>query len=446
MKERGFFASAVLSALAVPALLAQGVTRVSLPLAVDARFNTPVIHRDGGRAYLVLTVKPTIAESVRRLPLNLCVVLDRSGSMSDDRKMEYARLALKSLVDRLRPDDYLSLVIYDDVVEVLREMQKVEDKSRIKRLIDSIEPRNTTNLGGGMIEGLRQVEMAYREGYANRVILLSDGLANQGITDPSRLNQIARRYRAKAISLTTMGVGLDYNENLMMGLAESGGGNYHFIEHPSSLASILSKEFHRLSNLVAENVIIELRLLDRIRISDVVGGEFEQVGERLSVHLGGMYAGEEREVMVEMEVPAGTGSRSIASGIVKNVSGAAETRGGEFIAGIEYTDDHQIVEERRDMTIQAKADVAASTRRVEKALEALDAGSQEDAQLELEAATSLLQASPAAAAGGLAGATIGEQVQKLQSYKGMMEKGPEQKDRAKKSIQHDNYKTQKQKN
>ena len=411
---------------------------------VNARLNTPVIDVAGGKAYLVLTVKPIVCEMVRRAPLNLCVVLDRSGSMGDEGKMEYAKRALKMLVDQLSSEDYLSIVMYDNEIDIVREMARVRDKSRIKHLIDEIYPRNSTNLGGGMIEGFRQVERAYRRGYVNRVILLSDGLANQGITDPFQLNRIARRFRAKSISLTTMGVGLDYNENLMMGLAESGGGNYHFIERPSSLASIFEKEFHRLSSLVADNVVIEIKLLNRVRVSDVIGAEFDRHGDRLQVHLGGLHAGEEREVTVELAVPSGKGSQTLVSGEVRGTAkGTAEAASRQFLAAIQYTGDKKEVEEKRDLETQAKADVATSTRRVEQALNALDKGQKDEAAKELDAAAGMLMASPAASQGGAAADMVEEQVKKLREYQETISNEAEAPARAKKAIQFDNYNKQK---
>jgi len=201
---------------------------------LNGKLNCPVISERGGTAYLQLTLTtPNIISEKRRKPMNLSVVIDRSGSMSDQRKMEYAKKAFVSLVDQLQSNDILSIVIYDDVVEVIRCAQKIgNDKQSIKRLIDEVYPRGSTNLGGGLVEGLRQSEKYAGKEFVNRVVLLSDGLANVGITDPVELNRIAKRYRNKSISVTAMGVGLDYNENLMMGISESGGGNYYFIEHP----------------------------------------------------------------------------------------------------------------------------------------------------------------------------------------------------------------------
>jgi len=230
---------------------------------LEGKLNCPTILEWGGTAYLQLSVITPESTTPGRRPMNLAVVLDRSGSMGTEQKMEYARAAVRSLVDQLRSDDVLSIVIYDDVVEVLRSACRVGNKEEVRRLIDEVAPRGWTNLGGGMIEGFRQVQKNSSRGFVNRVILVSDGLANRGITDPVELAGIARRYRNASVSLTAIGVGLDYNENLMVSLAESGGGNYYFVEHPRHLASMFRREFDGLQCLVAQNASIELKPASR---------------------------------------------------------------------------------------------------------------------------------------------------------------------------------------
>lgn len=200
-------------------------------ITLDGTLNSGCVPHNGGTVYLqiALDARNFPMTAVCRRPMNIAVVLDRSGSMADARKIDYAKKAINSLIDGLSSEDYLSIVIYDDRIDVLLPAQRVINKECIKRLVREIYPRGSTNLGGGMAEGFQQIERNFREDYVNRVILLSDGLANTGITDPRELGRIAGRYRDKSISLTTMGVGLDYNENLMLGLAEHGGGNYYFL-------------------------------------------------------------------------------------------------------------------------------------------------------------------------------------------------------------------------
>jgi len=147
-------------------------------IVISGKLNCPVISERGEKVYLQLFVRTPRVEKPYRKPLNISVVLDRSGSMGDERKIEYAKSALTSLIRQLSDKDILSVVIYDDVVEVLRPAGRVRDKRELLRLIDRVFPRGSTNLGGGMIEGYRQVERFAGKEFTNRVILLSDGLAN----------------------------------------------------------------------------------------------------------------------------------------------------------------------------------------------------------------------------------------------------------------------------
>src|SRR3990172_4022106 len=300
-------------ALAAMACAAQAGDKT---VTIAARLNTPVISVRGGQIFVHLTVGTPRFEERRREPLNLSVVLDRSGSMGDERKIEYARKALQKLIDELNENDIFSLVVYDDYIDVLRNPSRVGNKRGLKALIDGIEPRGSTNLGGGMIQGLELASQFVQKGYVNRVVLLSDGLANQGITSPHELNRIARQYRHRGISMTTMGVGLDYNENLMVGLAENGGGNYYFIESPRQLASIMAKELDYVSSVVCRDAVIELRLGSGVRLKDVVGYEWKQEGEKTVVSLGDLYSDENRELTVELEAPKGTGSVQLAEGTI----------------------------------------------------------------------------------------------------------------------------------
>ena len=412
---------------------------------LNGKLNCPVISERGGTAYLQLTLTtPNIISEKRRKPMNLSVVIDRSGSMSDQRKMEYAKKAFVSLVDQLQSNDILSIVIYDDVVEVIRRAQKIgNDKQSIKRLIDEVYPRGSTNLGGGLVEGLRQSEKYAGKEFVNRVVLLSDGLANVGITDPVELNRIAKRYRNKSISITAMGVGLDYNENLMMGLSESGGGNYYFIEHPHSLAAIIRQEFDMVSSVVAQNGAIYLTLGDNVHVQDVVGCEFKNENARYIIPIGDLYANETREFTVELSIPAGTGNRIVASGELRYESENIIASFPHFSAKVTYTKDFAEIEKNRDISTQAKADIAVSTRKVEQAMQAMDNGDQAAAEMHLNEAKDLMSTSPAASAAGASGESVRSQLGKIESYQKSAKEDDSQK--AKKSIQYENYKTRKNK-
>jgi Ca-activated chloride channel family protein len=414
-------------------------------ITIDGRLNCPTLSYRGGTAYLLLSIATSDAVTPQRKPMNLSIVLDRSGSMGDEGKMEYAKKALYTLIDQLTSEDIVSIVIYDDIINVLREASRVGNKQSLKRAVEGIYPRGSTNLGGGMMEGFRQVERNVRREYVNRVVLLSDGLANQGITDPHELSRIARRYRAKSISLTTMGVGLDYNENLMVGLSESGGGNYYFIERPTQLASIVRKEFDMLSSVVAQNATIELTLGRQVHINDVIGCEYRAEDNRQIIPVGDLYSNDRRELTVELAIPEGTQSFTVATGVLRFESKEWTEPFPSFSTVVHYSKDVAEVEKNRDLEAQGKADVALSTRHVERAMKALDEGNGDEAAKALDEAAVSLSASPAANQAGAAGAAIRSQVQKMESYRSILKDSVGDARKAKKSIQYDNYQTQKSK-
>jgi Ca-activated chloride channel homolog len=415
----------------------------SQKITINGHLNCPLVAHNGGTVYLLVSITAPPAESRPRQPMNLVLVLDRSGSMADERKIDYAKTAVRALVDQLQTDDVFSFVIYDDVIDVVRAARPVRNRQELSTLLDAVYPRGATNLGGGLAEGLRQVERYRDREYVNRVILLSDGLANRGVTDLYELQRMVQRSRAKSISVTTMGVGLDYNENLMMRLSESGGGNYYFIESPSTLASVFRKELKNLSCVSAQNAILELHLGKGVHLRDAIGLEHHDDGRDVTIPLGDIYSDELREVTLELEIPEGTGTLSVAKGVLKygGKHGWFESW-PSFAATAQYTRDLSEVDKNRDHETQAKADVAVSTRSVENALRALDEGRREDAARELKGAEAAVMASPSASVGGATGTMLNEQRSRLAGFQNLLKDSADM-NRAKKAIQYENYQVQK---
>ncbi len=410
---------------------------------LEGRVNCPWIPEHGGTVFLQLWVKAHEVGGSCRRPVNCAVVIDRSGSMGTEGKIEHARAAVRTLIDQLRPDDILSIVMYDDVVEILRPAGRVGDKTILRSLVDEIRPRGWTNLGGGMAEGLRQVESCLGEGFVNRVLLLSDGLANRGVTNPEELARIARRYRHRGVSLSTIGVGLEYNENLLMALANGGGGAYYYLEHATNLASIFRREFDEMSTLVAQCASLDLVPGPGVHFREAIGCESEREGEQVRIGLGDLASGECREVTVELVVPPGHGSRLLASGEVRyQTEGRTHRRSNPLRVTVTYSHDPVAVDRHRDWEVQAQADVAVSTRKVEQALQALDAGRKDEALNQLKDAQTLVANSPAAARSSAAGAVLKEQESKLRVYQETLQSADGGVARAKKSIQYENYRIQ----
>jgi Ca-activated chloride channel family protein len=162
------------------------------------------------------------------LPLNLGYVIDRSGSMSGD-KLAYTKQAIQYSVNHLLPSDYASLTVFDDDVDVLVAAQPIVYKDQFNSVVKQIFCGGCTNLSGGLSKGYREVMKHYQIGQLNRVLLLTDGLANRGITDKTKLCRKVKEMKNSGVSVTTLGVGDDFDEDLLTVMAEASGGNYFFI-------------------------------------------------------------------------------------------------------------------------------------------------------------------------------------------------------------------------
>lgn len=264
--------------------------------------------KEDSKAYLYLEAKAGkyVPEGKKRTPLNICVVIDHSGSMEGD-KLLYAKKAAKFVVDKLTSDDFLSIVMYDSKVDVVLASASLKDKAGIKNKIDAINDNSGTNLGGGLLEGYKQVKSTFKSGFVNRVLLMSDGLANEGIVSIEALQKIAKENcQEYSTSLSTFGIGLDFNENLMKGIAEYGCGNYYFIDDPEHIPTIFEKELNGLFNLVASNVKLSVRVPKGMQLDKVFGYKYDQVGDVITVDFRDVFSEETKAVLVKFSILAGT--------------------------------------------------------------------------------------------------------------------------------------------
>ncbi len=252
--------------------------------------------------YLYLELQGTEAPTTaNRVPLNLSLVIDRSGSMQGD-KIAYAKKAAEFVIDNLSAEDRVSVVQYDDVVDVLSSSAPVENKAELRRRIAQMSARSSTNLGGGLQAGYEQVSQTKQDRFVNRVLLLSDGLANIGIVDPSMLQQIAQdKFRNAGIALSTFGVGADFNELLMTGLSEYGGANYYFIESPDKIPSIFAEELKGLLAVVAQGVKLEIQLpMGDFRCEKVYGFPAEISYDKVQINFNDLFSLEKKAVLLKM--------------------------------------------------------------------------------------------------------------------------------------------------
>ncbi|HYG36461.1 MAG TPA: VWA domain-containing protein [Clostridia bacterium] len=251
-----------------------------------------------------LTVKIDLtagAKKHKRTPLNLAVILDRSGSMSGA-KIEKARQAAMGLVDQLFPGDIFSLVTYSDSTEVVLRAQEVEDKEALKRRISRIQSGGSTALYAGVQSGAEQIARHFSDKRINRIILLSDGLANVGPSSPRELRNLGRSLSEKGIAVTTIGVGDDYNEELMAGLAEASDANYYYVKDTEKLPEIFAKELGELLTVAARDVKIEIICPEGVRPIGLIGRPERFENQKAQVRLSHLTMAQNRYVFLRCRV------------------------------------------------------------------------------------------------------------------------------------------------
>jgi Ca-activated chloride channel family protein len=240
------------------------------------------------KAFLLIELKGNGSSQVERAPMNLCLVLDRSGSMEGS-PLHYSKKACQFVVDQMGSQDLLSMVAFDDEITTVFQPQGVTHKDLMKTQIEQIQSGGSTNLSGGLLKGIQHVMQHQKEGMVNRVILLSDGHANDGITDRGKLNAMAKEFRSAGIGITTMGVGNGFDEEMLEGIADHGGGNFYYIQKADDIPTIYAKELDGLCSIVAQNVQLTLNLKENVTLTHLFGYKAADVNGKLILTLGDLF-------------------------------------------------------------------------------------------------------------------------------------------------------------
>jgi Ca-activated chloride channel family protein len=245
-----------------------------------------------------------------RTPVNVAIVLDKSGSMQGD-KIVKAREAAIMAVERLRPNDIVSIITYDSTVSVLVPATKASDKHNIIARIRQIQAGGNTALFAGVSKAAYEVRKFLDINRVNRVILMSDGLANEGPSTPAELAELGKSLGQDGIAVTTIGLGLGYNEDLMTQLAGKSDGNHMFAENATDLARAFNQEFGDVLSVVAQNVDIHIHCPAGIRPIRVIGRDADIAGQHVNTSLNQLYSKQMKYVLLEVELPPGTAGQEL---------------------------------------------------------------------------------------------------------------------------------------
>jgi Ca-activated chloride channel family protein len=253
---------------------------------------------------------PVAVTNKTRTPVNLALVIDRSGSM-DGEKLEYVKQAAGHVLDLLNEKDHVSVVAYDDEIETLAQGVRMTRTNRdeVKAAIQRLFPRNMTDLAGGWMRGCQLIADNLNMEEITRCLLLTDGLANRGITDEEELSMHSRELHTRRVSTSCFGVGEGFNEHLLEAMANQGGGKFYYIGKPSEIPAIFAKELSELTSVVAHRVEIKTSLPDGV-VAQVPGGwKVERTSSSISIFPGDLYSGQESEFYLKLNVP-GEGTKA----------------------------------------------------------------------------------------------------------------------------------------
>lgn len=271
-------------------------------VALDTRWGSDKYSPQSAPA--VLQIGFTTAEANERTdlrPLNLALVIDKSGSMQGDNKMIRVKESLQMMIGKLNKDDIVSIITFDTEARTLVSATRVGNGIELKNAIASIQPGGGTNLNSGLMLGYEQAEKNYKKDATNRVILLTDGIANVGETDPKKIAVASSEFNAQGIDLSTIGVGIDLDKDLLKTLATSGRGLFHFVADSKDIEKVFSTELQSLISPVARRAELSVDYDAGLKLEKVFGYSPKADKNSVTIPIDDMNSGLTQVVMMEFK-------------------------------------------------------------------------------------------------------------------------------------------------
>jgi len=361
---------------------------------VKAGLATPVMQANTeNTAFLRVALTGFELDSdITRAPLNVALVLDQSSSMGGD-KIQRAKEAAIMAVSKLSANDVVSIVTYDSTVRVLVPATKAANKAALYSAIESIRAGGSTALFAGTSKGANEVSRYLSSEMVNRVVLLSDGMANVGPDSPKELGELGKALAKKGMSVSTIGLGLGYNEDLMTQLANYSDGNHDFVKNSADLARVFDREFGDAMSVVAQDVSIEIICDDGVTPIRVIGRDGTIIGNRVTTRVNQLYSSQENYVILEVSVPASKdgSQRDVAKVNVKyNNMATKQSELASDLVAVNFTNNRERVKGAIDKIAYESAVEQIANIETQRAVELRDSGKVKEAEATLNSNASYL--------------------------------------------------------
>lgn len=325
-----------------------------------------------------------------RAPLNVALVVDRSGSMNGQ-PLEQAKKAAHAFVDGLERRDRVSLISFDGRVstEVRSTVVDGEGREILHSAIDRLHTRGSTNLSGGLEAGSREVARHSSPEMVQRVVVLTDGRPNNGITDMEGLTRKTASIRKNGVSVSTLGFGTNYDAELLGAMATEGAGNFEHISESSDLERAFADELDDMASTVASGLKVDLESSDGVRIEEVYGFSRDRIDGAERITLGDMEADARRSAVVKLslsDADVELGSlRDLVDVRVDFRDRLADRAVGKSASlDTRITANEEDVENARDSEVMARVEEQRSLASLEEIEERYASGDREGAQRRIE--------------------------------------------------------------
>lgn len=373
-------------------------------LTLEGKLSGAWVQAGPSEAFAVLEVKAQAAKEQRRVPANVALVIDRSGSMSGQ-KLDSAKQAAREFISRVSAEDRVTLVHYGtDVTVFPATLATGEAREQMYAFVEGIEDAGSTNISGALEAAASQLRSATETFKVSRIILLSDGQPTAGLQREEELFALARTLRSQGIAVSGLGVGEDFNENLMQGIADQGGGFSGFLR-TDQLAEVFTRELEQATNTVARAVEVRLLLPAAVREVEVMGVNTVREGSGVRVPLYDMAGGQSARLVVKLslETDASEEPLELLRATVRYIDVETDRPAeAQVVLTARSTEEPQVVRAHLDKDVRVHAHRALGTQQMRAAAEEMKRGNRQSALSLMGNARRFFGASASALSGDIA--------------------------------------------